>query len=77
MNRRTVLDRTWNNFANFGNKSLNPGDFNCGIATEGTFLIRELEIIKIKAGLNLIMSLLNYNVELRSGHNAVIGIHFY
>jgi len=39
------------------------GVFNLGIATEGAFLIRELEIIKIKAGPNLFMPILNYNVE--------------
>jgi hypothetical protein len=48
-----------NNVANFGNMSLYPGDFNLGIATEGTFLVRKLEIIRIKKGPNLIMSMLN------------------
>jgi hypothetical protein len=62
--------------APLGNKSLNTGDFNLGIATEGTFLICELEIIRIKAGPNLIMSVLSYNVERRPTHNAVFDIYF-
>jgi hypothetical protein len=48
-----------NNEANFRNMSLNPVHFNLGIATEGTFLIRKLQIIRIKAGPILIMPMIN------------------